>query len=88
MPGSGEASFRVCLNPKNETLQAVATEDAAEETTVFTDENCSYLWLESGEESREGKAADPPFRTPAGGPAQFIDCALKWYNYHIDTCVR
>ncbi|MCS3657961.1 transposase-like protein [Salinibacter ruber] len=35
---------------------AVVTEGTAKEATVFTDENRSYLWLESEEESREQKA--------------------------------
>jgi transposase-like protein len=46
--------------PRHEGLayQAVVTEGTANEATVFTDENRSYLWLESEEESRERKAID------------------------------
>ena len=56
--GTGWASFTVCPDTKKETLQAVVTEGTANEATVFTDENRSYLWLESEEESRTRKAID------------------------------
>ena len=55
---TGWVSFTVCSDTKKETLQAVITEGTAKEATVFTDENRSYLWLESEEESRERKAVD------------------------------
>jgi len=55
---TGWAGFTVCTNTKKETLQAVVTEGTAKEATVFTDENRSYLWLESEGESRERKAVD------------------------------
>ena len=55
---TGWVSFRVCPDTKTETLQAVITEGTAEEATIFTDGNRSYLWLESEEESRQRKAID------------------------------
>ena len=53
---TGWVSFRVCPDTKTETLQSVVTEGTAKEATIFTDENRSYLWLESEEESRTRKA--------------------------------
>ena len=55
---TGWVSFTVCPDTKKETLQAVVTEGTAKEATVFTDENRSYLWFESEEESRERKAVN------------------------------
>ena len=55
---TGWVSFTVCPDTKKETLQAVVTEGTAKEATVFTDENRSYLWLKSEEESRERKAVN------------------------------
>ncbi len=55
---TGWVSFTVCLDTKKETLQEVVTEGTAKEATVFTDENRSYLWLESEEEPRTRKAID------------------------------
>lgn len=55
---TGGARFEVCPDTKKETLQAVLTEGTAKEATVFTDENRSYLWLESEEEPRERQAID------------------------------
>jgi transposase len=55
---TGWVSFTVCPDTKKETLQAVVTEGTAKEATVFTDENRSYLWIESEEESRERKAVN------------------------------
>ena len=48
----------VCPDTTNETLQPVVTEDTAQEATLCTDENRSYLWLERGDEPREHKAID------------------------------
>jgi transposase-like protein len=55
---TGWASFRVCRNTKKETLQEILTEETAQEACIFTDENRSYLWLESKEEPRTRKAID------------------------------
>jgi len=55
---TGWTGFTVCTDTKKETLKAVVTEGTAKEATVFTDENRSYLWLESEEESRERKSID------------------------------
>ncbi|MCS3705886.1 transposase-like protein [Salinibacter ruber] len=55
---TGWVSFIVCSDKKKESLQAVITEGTAKEATIFTDENRSYLWLESEEASRERKAVD------------------------------
>ena len=55
---TGWVSFRVCPDTKKETLQEILIEETNQEACVFTDENRSYLWLESEEESRERKAID------------------------------
>lgn len=55
---TGWASFKVCPDTKKETLHTVVAEGTAKEATIFTDENRSYLWLESEEESRQRKAID------------------------------
>ena len=55
---TGWASFRVCRNTKKDPLQEILTEETAQEACIFTDENRSYLWLESEEEPRTRKAID------------------------------
>nr|WP_251964124.1 transposase [Salinibacter ruber] len=55
---TGWACFRVCLDTTEETIRRAVTEETAERACVFTDENRSYLWLESEEESRTRKAID------------------------------
>lgn len=55
---TGWACFRVCLDTTQETIQAAVAGETAEEACIFTDENRSYLWLESEEESRTRKAVD------------------------------
>ena len=55
---TGWARFRVCRNKKKETLQEILTEETDQEACIFTDENRSYLWLESEEEPRTRKATD------------------------------
>ena len=55
---TGWASFRVCRNTKKDPLQEILTEEPAQEACIFTDENRSYLWLESKEEPRTREAID------------------------------
>ena len=55
---TGWACFTVCPDTTRETLQPVVTEGTAQEATLFTDENRSYLWLKRGDEPREHKAID------------------------------
>ena len=55
---TGWVSFRVCHNTKKGTLQEILTEETDQEACIFTDENRSYLWLESEGEPRTRKAID------------------------------
>ena len=68
---TGWARFRVCRNKKKETLQEILTEETDQEACIFTDENRSYLWLESEEEPRTRKAIGKatPTRSKALGQA-------------------
>jgi transposase-like protein len=55
---TGWAYFRVCVDTKEETIQATVVRETAEEACIFTDENRSYLWLENEEQCRTRKAID------------------------------
>ncbi|WP_118828474.1 transposase [Salinibacter ruber] len=55
---TGWACFRVCLDTKEETIRGVVAGETAKEACIFTDENRSYLWLESEEEARTRHAID------------------------------
>lgn len=72
---TGWAWFQVCLDTKEGTIRATVAGETGRVAHTFTDENCSYLWLENEKEFRTRKAIDhSTTRTEremaSGGPHQ------------------
>ena len=67
---TGWACFRVCVDTKEETIRWAVAGETAEEACIFTDENRSYLWLESfyGLKAKRNPEAGELSITPGAGP--------------------
>jgi hypothetical protein len=66
---AGWACFRVCVDTTQETIRAAVAGETAEEACIFTDENRSYLWLESfyGLKAKRNPEAGELSITPGAG---------------------
>ncbi len=74
---AGWACFRVCVDTTQETIRAAVAGETAEEACIFTDENRSYLWLESfyGLKAKRNPEAGELSITPGAGPRTGMETA-------------